>query len=171
MGVKIDADDDVCGPCGVQHQNAAGRKLKSLAGMQGLRDLISRQPQKFYGAWHDMDSGNPHQLDNAFMKVEDIGLVKKCTNAVCIVNSDHASIHLHLHVLRKPDAPKTIRQTRAALTLGIHEWLHDCEENERDELAGKAAGLHLKKKLANPDSDEFATLMGVVSEIIADGVT
>ena len=33
MGVKVDGDDEVCGPCGVKHQNAAGRKLKSLAGM------------------------------------------------------------------------------------------------------------------------------------------
>lgn len=94
-----------------------------------------------------------------------MGLAKKCTNAVCIVNSDHASIHLHLHVLRKPDASKTLRQTRAAL--GIHEWLHDCEEKERKELAGQAAGLCLKKKLASPDSNEFDAFVGVVSEAIA----
>jgi hypothetical protein len=127
--------------------------------------LISRQEQKFYGTWHDMKSGNPHQLDNAFLKEKDVGLVKKCTNAVCIVNSDHASLHLHLRVLRKPDAPKTLRQTRAAL--GIHEWLQDCEEKERQELAGLAAGLYLKKKLDSPDSEEFDTLMAVVSEVIA----
>ena len=164
MGVQVDATDVVLGTHGMAHQNAAGRKLKMIAGTHDVRDLISRHPQKFYGTWHCMGSNLPHQLDNAFVENRHLSAVIKCVNATSIVNSDHESIRLHLKLEKSPSPPRTARQERAHA--GIAEWLHECAQEEKMKLGEMAAKQYKNARAKKEGRSEYDMLMCAVSSVL-----
>ena len=166
MGIKVDDVDEVFGPHGLQHQNAAGRQLKVLAGAHNMRDLVSRQEQKFYGTWHCMSSNLPHQLDNALIQAKYLSAVKKCVNATPLVNTDHASIRLHLKIERVPSPPRTKRQERAHN--GVATWLQECAVQEKMKLGTLAAEQYGMQLHDGKDKSEYDMLMGAVETVLAN---
>jgi hypothetical protein len=164
MGVQTEVADVVLGTNGLPHQNKAGGDLKVLAGLHDMRDLISRQTQKFYGTWHCMGSNLPHQLDNAFMQNRHLATVKKCVNATPLVNTDHASTRLHLKIEKAPSPPRTVRQELAHA--GVAEWLHDCARDEKIKLGGLAAQQHRVECAHEEGRSEYELLMSAVSKVL-----
>jgi len=111
-GISEGEGDLVCGPHGISHQDAAGRLLKTTAGMLNLVDLVTWEVQKMSATYYDIGTKKGRQIDRAFVLQEHHHMVERCVNAAMLVDSDHESVRINMVMRKAKAAPKTKRKQR-----------------------------------------------------------
>ena len=161
-GIATDDKDEVCGPHGNPHQNTAGRELKNMAGLFGLKDVITFHEQKTEGTWVHMRSKNWHQIDRVFMRSADMNLVKKCVNGLMITDSDHFSVRLNLSTTQtKKDTPTT-RQLRGKQDYDS-TFATFADEEKKKKILNEIVGIYKQRK----EESEHDRLMKAVEMIVS----
>ena len=162
LGIGEGGEKDVCGPFGIPHTNPAGEEVKTIAGMNQMKDLITYEEQEFYGTWVHPQSKLWHQCDHMFMKERDRYLVKKCINAPMLCVSDHFSLRLHLQLETKKMKKRCVRQERTGKDLTEHFGYYADEEKR----AALVQSIVNNYKNGNTMNDQHERLLNAVTNTI-----
>jgi exonuclease III len=92
IGDHSAADDNVCGNHGNPRLNPAGLQLRGLLARHELYAPATHTRNTFEGTWTHPASHTQHQIDHFFLHRTTAKSVRKCINAVQLVNSDHLSV-------------------------------------------------------------------------------
>lgn len=99
------------GPFGLDHANAAGRRLRTFLELRGLTSLASHFHKPFYGTWQHPGSRQQHQLDHIFTAGRDCKRFKDAgAGAGQLIDSDHALVsckmRLVVNTFNRPPSPR-----------------------------------------------------------------
>ena len=87
------------GPHGLDHVNAAGRRLRSFMELHELAALTTFKRKRWYGTWQHPRSRLQHQIDHIIVLQCD---VKRFTDAACmagqLIDSDHRAVGCMLKI-------------------------------------------------------------------------
>ena len=88
-----DSQRGAVGPHGIDHVNAAGRRLRSFMESHALCSLTSFFPKKAYGTWVHPRSRLPHQLDHVLVTRSDRRrFVDAAACPFQLISSDHRAV-------------------------------------------------------------------------------
>ena len=98
-------NDDVTyasvGSYGIEHINAAGRRLRSFLELHELASLSTFFKKKYYGTWQHPRSKLQHQLDHIFIFKPDIRRFTNCESCAFgqLIDSDHRAVRCSIRFL------------------------------------------------------------------------
>ena len=163
-GTSSSDDDTVCGPFGNPHSNQAGRELKTIAALYGLKDVGTFTDQHTWeGTWVHPRSKQWHQLDKIFMRDTDMSTVNKCYNAAMIADSDHYSVRINITLNRRKSLTLSLRQKRNGRDF-------DSTFGKQAHVSTTLTALKKIKSLYQSDrnADDYTRLMTAVNSVTAD---